>query len=203
MSSHPKHAVTDHEILDLLSRRWSPRAFEPDREVSPADLRTMFEAARWAPSSYNEQPWRFVVADRRRTPEVFAAILDSLEPYNLTWAGQAPLLVLVSVATQLQRTGGPNRNASYDAGQAVALLSVQATAIGVSVRQMEGFDRERARQACRIPEDHEPVVVMAIGYPGDPESLTTERHRLAERQPRSRQPAGEFVFDGVWGTRFV
>lgn len=197
--SHPKHASSDHEILDLIRHRWSPRAFDAARGIAMSDLRSLFEAARWAPSSSNEQPWRFVVADRRQTPDAFAALFETLSDNNQSWAGQAPVLVLVAAATQLQRTIGTNRNAWYDAGQAVAYLSLQATSMGLAIRQMEGFDRDAARQACGIPADHEPVVVMAFGYRGDPDSLPTERHRLAEQQPRQRQPIETFVFAGTWG----
>jgi nitroreductase len=93
----------------------------------------------------------------------------------------------------------PDRLACYDTGQAVALLTVQATSMGLSVRQMEGFDRARAREAGQVPAPFEPLVVMAIGYSGDPESLVLEKHREAEVTPRQRRPIGEFVFDGDWG----
>jgi nitroreductase len=197
--THPKHAAPDHDILDVIRRRWSPRAFDPSRDISSADLRSLFEAARWAPSSFNEQPWRFVVADRRRTPDAFTSLADVLDQFNQTWARHAPVLVLAAVSTRLNRSGRPNRTAWYDAGQAVAFLTLQATGIGLGIRQMEGFDRGAARRVCSVPDDFEPVVVMAIGYPGDPSALAGERERLAERQPRIRQPAEAFVFEGVWG----
>jgi nitroreductase len=197
---HPKHAPADHEILDVIRERWSPRAFDASRELPPAELHRLFEAARWAPSSSNEQPWRFVVMDRRRTPEDFAALHAALTRSNQTWASSAPVLILVAVNLLLTRTGGLNRSAWYDTGQAVGFLTLQATAIGVAIRQMEGFDHDRAREACGVPESFEPGVVMAVGYPGDPDLLVTENHRVAERQPRSRQPIEEFVFEGRWGT---
>jgi nitroreductase len=199
MTEHPKHAASDHEILDVIRRRWSPRAFDPSREVPAADLRTMFEAARWAPSSYNEQPWRFVVVDRFRTPEAFAGMVATLHANNEGWARHAPVLVLVSISTRLTRTGGVNQAAAYDAGQAVGFLTLQATNLGLAVRQMEGFDRDAARAAFGIPADYEPIVTMAVGYTGDPGALAVERHRLAETTPRQRQAAGAFVYDAVWG----
>ena len=197
--THPKHATSDHEILDIIRHRWSPRAFDPDRAIPAGDLRTLFEAARWAPSSYNEQPWRFVVADRTSSPEAFAALFETLAENNRTWAGLAPTLILVAAATQLQRFSGVNRHAWYDAGQAVAFLSLQATSLGLFVRQMEGFDREAARRVCAIPADYDPVVTIALGYTGDPAALTIERYRVAESQSRGRQRIDDFVFDGVWG----
>lgn len=199
MSRHPKHASPDHEILDVIRHRWSPRAFDPAREIEPGALRSLFEAARWAPSSFNEQPWRFVVADRRRDPGAFASLLATLDTYNQVWARQAPVLVLVAASTGLTRTGGLNRHAWYDTGQAISFLTLQATSVGLGVRQMEGFGREAARAACGVPAEYDPLVVMAIGYAGDPDTLETERHRVAERQPRQRQPAEAFVFEGTWG----
>ena len=202
---HPKTANPDHDILDVIRARWSPRAFDAAREISAADLWRLFEAARWAPSSLNEQPWRFVVADRRRSPVAFAAQVATLTERNQAWASQAPILVIAAVKMTLERTGQMNRHAWYDAGQAVAFLTLQATAIGLSIRQMEGFDHTLARAACGMPDTFEPAVVMAIGYEGDPDALTLERHRDQERQPRTRRKIDEFVFDGAWdrllGTR--
>jgi nitroreductase len=200
--THPKHASPAHDILDVIRRRWSPRAFDSDRDVADADLRVLFEASRWAPSSFNEQPWRFVVARRMHAPESFAAMLEVLSASNQQWAASAPVLTLVVASTQITRTGQRNLSAWYDTGQAVALLSLQATAIGVGVRQMEGFDRAAARDRFGVPADYEPVIAMAIGYAGDPDRLSTERHRLAERAPRERQAHDAFVFDGEWGKPF-
>ena len=198
--SHPKIAQPDHDILDVIRHRWSPRAFDPSREVSRSDLERLFEAARWAPSSLNEQPWRFVVVDRRRTPEAFGALLESLSPRNRAWASAAPALVLVAVRLKHERLEVDNSHAWYDAGQAVAFLTLQATATGLSIRQMQGFDADIARGVCDVPAPFEPAVVMAIGHAGDPEALTTPAHRDAERAPRVRRAIGESVFEGKWGT---
>ena len=199
MSDHPKHAFTEHAILDVIRQRWSPRAFDPVRTIDGRDLRVLFEAARWAPSSFNEQPWRFVVADRRRNPEAFAALLHTLADFNQAWARNAPVLVLVAASADPKRTGSMNRNAWYDTGQAVGFLTLQATSLGLGIRQMEGFDRDAARSACQVPAEFDAMVVMAVGYAGDPELLATERHRTAERQPRKRVSVEEIVFEGVWG----
>ncbi|MFI5179114.1 MAG: nitroreductase family protein [Vicinamibacterales bacterium] len=198
MTFHPKAARPDHEILDVIQRRWSPRAFDPARDVTREALLRLFEAARWAPSAGNEQPWRFVAASRHSTPDAFASILSSLEPKNRAWADVAPVLVLV-VVNEARQPGYEPSAAWYDAGQAVAFLTLQATSMGLSVRQMEGFDRGRAREACAVPAPFAPAVVMAVGYAGDPEALPLERHRAAERQPRSRRAVAEFVFEGTWG----
>lgn len=199
-SDHPKTARTDHDVIDLIERRWSPRAFDSARDVARADLLRLFEAARWAPSGQNEQPWRFVAVSRRESPAVFAALLGALLGKNRSWAEAAPVLVLVAVDEA--RKYGPSAGAWYDAGQAVAFLTLQATAMELSVRQMEGFAADAARDACKVPASFTPAVVMAIGYAGDPDALPHESHRVAERQPRTRRPLSEFVFDSKWGKGF-
>ncbi|HEX5071229.1 MAG TPA: nitroreductase family protein [Vicinamibacterales bacterium] len=196
---HPKVADADHDVHELIRHRWSPRAFDPERAVSRSDLLRLFEAARWAPSSLNEQPWRFVVVERRDPSTVWQDVLASLTPANRSWAVAAPVLVLASVRLTLERNESPNPLAWYDAGQAVALLTLQATAQGLSVRQMEGFDRDHARRACQVPEGFDPIVMMAIGYAGDPDTLASDKHRAAERAPRKRRALGDFVFEETWG----
>lgn len=198
--THPKIARADHEILDLIRARWSPRAFDRTRPVSIADLHRLFEAARWAPSSRNEQPWRFVVAHRDRGPAVFEALLDALTPKNRAWAASAPVLVLVAVRVTHESLDIVNQHAWYDTGQAVAFLTLQATALGLSIRQMQGFDADAARAVVGVPDPFEPAVVMAIGHAGDPETLAVPVHREAELTPRSRRAIGEFVYEGAWGT---
>jgi nitroreductase len=195
---HPKIARPDHEILDVIRDRWSPRAFDADRDVADADLRTLFEAARWAPSSRNEQPWRFVVARRRQSPDAFAAMLASLTRKNQAWAAVVPVLLVVAVRMTHEIDDLVNSHAWYDAGQAVAFLTLQATAQGLSTRQMQGFDPAAIRAACHMPALYEPAIVMAVGYAGDPSTLTFEHHRTDEASPRSRRALREFVFDGIW-----
>jgi hypothetical protein len=130
------------------------------------------------------------------------AIVGTLTGKNPLWAGAAPVLVLTSVRVTLERNESPNAHAWYDTGQAVAMLTIQATSQDLVARQMEGFDRERARTACGVPAPFEPAVVMAIGYLGNPESLVHDVHRAAEVKPRERRPISDFVFDGSWGTPF-
>jgi nitroreductase len=197
--SHPKIARPDHQILEVIRERWSPRAFAADRPVAQGELMRLFEAARWSASSFNEQPWRFVVADRERSPEAHAALFASLRGFNQAWAGAAPVLVLVAVKAWHEKLGKEYSHAWYDTGQAVSLLTIQATAQQLAVRQVQGFDADAARAACEVPPEFAPAVVMAIGYAGDPESLEKESHRQAERTPRERLPVASFVFDSVWG----
>lgn len=201
--SHPKVARTDHDILDVIRHRWSPRAFDPAADVTKVELERLFEAARWAPSSRNEQPWRFVVAHRHRTPEKYTELLGALNPRNQAWAGAAPALVLVAVRLKHETIEVDNAHAWYDAGQAVGFLTLQATADGLSIRQMQGFDVEVARRVCDVPPPFEPGVVMAIGRAGDPDALTSPAHRDAERAPRIRRSIREFVFEGTWGVELT
>lgn len=189
-----KQAQTDHSIHPLLSQRWSPRAFAA-RPVEPDQLRSLFEAARWSASAGNGQSWSFIVAtqDDRDTFDKIAQCLDS---GNAAWAPHAPVLVLGIARTM--RNDKPHKIGLYDLGLAVQNLTVQASALDLFVHQMGGFSRDAARTTFQIPDDHEPIVVMAIGYLGDPMALD-ERNRSRELEPRSRKPLQEFVFSGVWG----
>ena len=191
-------ASTRTGVHELLRDRWSPRAFS-NAPVPAEDLQSLLEAAQWAASSMNEQPWRFVMASRHRSRAAFDALLASLTEKNRAWAQWAPVLVLVAVRSTLERSGAANAHAFYDAGQAVAFFTLQATAAGLSTRQMQGFHVEEARVACEVPQPFEPAVVIAVGRAGDPESLTEPSHRAAEQQPRERRGIAEFVFEGTWG----
>jgi nitroreductase len=191
-----KPAPTDVALHELIRNRWSPRAFA-EKLVPPEILRSVFEAARWAPSSNNEQPWAYLVATKEN-PENFAKMLGVLVEFNAHWAKHAPVLALSVAHLKMQRDGKPNRVALHDVGLASAQLTFEAIARGLQVHQMAGFDAEKARQAFAIPPDWEPVAAMAIGYPGDPESLP-EKLRDRELAPRTRKPAGEFVMSGSWG----
>ncbi len=197
--THPKHAQTEHDILDLIKKRWSPRAFDLSKEVTSSDLIRLFEAARWAPSSGNEQPWRFLVARRGRQSEAFAGMVSSMTERNQAWAAAAPVLVLVAVRSTLERNDAVNAHAWYDTGQAVGFLTLQATDMGLGLRQLAGFDAERARTGCLVPAPFDPAVLIAIGYPGDPESLTIPFHRETETQPRQRRAIADFVYEDTWG----
>ena len=198
--SHPKIAKPDHAIHELIEQRWSPRAYDASRAVPREELMRLFEAARWAPSSRNEQPWRFLVLDRRNHEVAWRRLLGTLTPSNQAWAAAAPVLVLSAVRREYEDLGTENKMSWYDAGQAVALLTVQATSQGLSIRQMEGFDRDRAREAFDVPAEFEPAVVIAIGYAGDPAALSLEKHKTAETQPRKRRPVEDFVYEGRWGS---
>jgi len=191
-----KPAPTHHPIHDLLRHRWSPRAFS-DKPVSPDILRSLFEAARWAPSSNNEQPWAFLVATRD-DPENHAKMLSTLVEFNQSWAKHAHVLAIAVSEMAFARTGKANRNAFYDTGAAVAHLSVEATSRGLFVHQMAGFEPHKAVELFGIPDGWEPIAAFVIGHPGDPASLP-DTLREREIGPRERKPLSSFVMSGGWG----
>jgi nitroreductase len=174
----------------LLSSRWSPRVFS-DRPVEPEALRNLFEAARWSASCFNEQPWRFVVATKAE-PEQFEKILDTLVPFNQGWARSAWVLAISAGKKTFTHNGAPDRFGLHDAGAALASLMIQATADGLHVHAMGGFDSAKARADFGIPEDFEVGAAFAIGY-------------LAEGQEpgeRTRKPLDTQVFGTAWGEPF-
>ena len=191
-----KPADTQYPIHDLIKRRWSPRAFS-DQPVEAEKLRMLFEAARWAPSSNNEQPWRFIVATKDHETE-WNRLLDCLVEGNRKWAYRAPALILSVASLNFQEDSTPNRHAFHDTGMAVENLVLQATALGLSTHQMAGFDVEKARADLKIPSGYEPVAMIAVGYPGDLASLS-DRLRERELRSRSRQLISEWTFSGQWG----
>jgi nitroreductase len=189
-----KPAQTQFPIHELLKNRWSPRAFD-ERLVEAEKLLSLFEAARWAPSSNNGQPWLFLVATKENNME-YARLFNCLVESNQAWAYRAPVLLL-SVAKLQFEDGSANRHALHDTGMAAENLAIQATALGLVTHQMAGFRIEQARVDCQIPEGYEPVAMMAIGYPGDP-ALLSDRQRGRETQPRVRRPVREFVYSATW-----
>jgi nitroreductase len=190
-----KPADNQYSIHDLLRQRWSPRAFD-ERRIEPEKLRSLFEAARWAPSSNNGQPWRFLVAVKENKAE-YDRLFNCLVEGNQQWASRAPVLLL-SVARLQFEDGSMNRHALHDTGMATENLVIQATALGLVAHLMAGFRIDQARADCQIPEGYEPVAMIAIGYPGDPAQLS-DRLRTREVQPRIRMSVTEFVYSSRWG----
>jgi nitroreductase len=191
-----KKAVTDYPILPILAERWSPYGFE-ERPVAEADLRSLFEAARWAASSYNEQPWNYLVGTRENSAE-FGPLLSCLVDANQAWAKKAPVLVLGIVSLRFARNNQDNRAAVHDLGLAAGNLLAEATTRGLSVHQMIGILPDKARELYQIPEHVEAWTAMAIGYKADPASLP-DALRERDMAPRQRRPLNKFVFTGQWG----
>jgi nitroreductase len=185
-----------HPIHPLIAGRRSTRAFA-STSVEPATLACLMEAARWAPSSMNEQPWSFIVATKANQSG-FDRLLGCLVEFNVQWAQHAPVLLLSVAKLTFESTGELNRHALHDVGQAIANLTFQAMESGLVVHQMAGFDVAKARREFSIPQDYEPVAVAAIGYPGNSAELP-EKLRKRDASPPQRKPLTSFVFDGGWG----
>lgn len=191
-----KHAQPDHPIHELIAKRWSPYCYDP-KPVEPAKLASCLEAARWAASSYNEQPWTFIVATRDDQAE-FSKLLGCLLEANQFWAQHAGALILTVISPTFSRNGKPNRVALHDLGLAAGNICLQAVSLGLCVHQMAGVDLEKAREAYAIPETHLVSTAIAIGYAAKPEASDP---KLAQNDlaPRGRKPLAEFVYKGKWG----
>ena len=185
-----KHAPATPGVIEEILARWSPRAFS-HKPVPAEDLKKIFEAARWAASSYNEQPWRFLVG--HRGDPTYQKIFDSLVEFNQGWAKSAPVLILSAASKHFAHNKTPNHFAIHDTGAATAYLVLQATALGLHAHSMAGFDQEKARAAFGIPESFQIGAVTALGHLGDVNSLP-EGLLEQEVSPRQRKPLAEFVF---------
>jgi nitroreductase len=190
-----KLAETRYPIEDSLRQRWSPLAFS-DRSVESEKLCILLEAARWAASSYNEQPWSYIIATRNDRTE-FDRLLSCLAEGNQEWARNAPVLMLSVARMNFEKNGDVNRHAFHDVGAASSSLAIQAAALGLFTHQMAGFDVPTAKEIYGIPEGYEPVAAFALGYLGDSSTLS-ERLQQRELSPRTRKPLEAFVFAGKW-----
>ncbi|MGB2926196.1 MAG: nitroreductase family protein [Limnothrix sp.] len=191
-----KTAQTHYPIHDLLRNRFSTVIFDGDRPVSLETLGSLLEAARWAASCFNEQPWRFIVATKD-DPAAYDKLLGCLVPANQAWAKHAPVLMISVGKQQFTRNDNPNPYKLYDVGQALTSMTIQAEATGLRVHQMGGFDKDKARDVYKIPVGFEPAAAVAIGYPGDIGNFD-EALREREQSPRSRKPLTEIVFKDTW-----
>lgn len=188
-------ANTDIDIHPLLQQRHSPYAFDPGRDVTENDVRALFEAARWTMSSYNAQPWRYIVGVKARDRETWDKIHGTLVEGNQPWAANAPVLALGLTEHQFEHNGKPNSAAHHDLGAASAMLTLEATARGLVVHQMIGIEPDKAREAFGITGSLEPVTALAIGYqgtPGDVDAKYAER----DNKPRERKSLEELLISG-------
>jgi nitroreductase len=192
IESMPKSSEFEYPVAELIEQRRSKRAYS-SKAVEPEKIKSLFEAARWAPSSVNEQPWFYLYATREQ-PELWNKIFETLTPSNKIWAREAPLLVVAMYRKNFVRNDRPNDSAKFDLGAANAFLSLQATQLGLNIHQMGGFEKQKAIESLNIPDSYEPVVVLAIGYLGDMESLP-ENLREREVAPRERYTQDFFVLN--------
>lgn len=195
-----KKATTEVDILPALAQRWSGRAYDPERPVAPNDLVALLEAARWSPSCFGDQPWRFVIWDRLVDSARWERAFACLSEGNRGWAGRAPLLLLACANSQFS-DGRGNRWGQYDTGAAVMSLSIQATALGLMVHQMGGFDAGKLRSEFAIPDQYELMAMLTVGYQL-PEAQIPEDFKTREYSPRARRPLAENFFLGDWDAAF-
>ncbi|MDX8380700.1 MAG: nitroreductase family protein [Ghiorsea sp.] len=181
---HPKH--------DLFGQRWSPRAFDATKAVSKQDVLSCLEAARWSPSCFGEEPWRFIVCDKLEDEQRWQSLLACLVQKNQEWAKDAQVLMVVCTNVKFSHNGNDNRWAEYDAGQAAVSLCLQATALGLVTHQMGGFDVDAVRDIFKVPSDILPMAALALGYQGEPEQLN-EGFKAAELKARARKSIVEIL----------
>jgi len=196
VSQHPKYAAPAHPILPAIAERWSPYAYDP-RPVEREKLLSCLEAARWAPSSYNEQPWTFLLAERTDSA-AFQRMLACLVPGNQAWAKNAGVLLLTVVSRNFTRNGQPNRACEHDIGLAAGNFALQAVALGLQAHQMIGIEPDQIRRAYQVPAGHDPLTAIALGYPASVQPGTSDPLAQRDLNPRSRKDLGQFVLSS-WG----
>lgn len=196
-----KKAQTRVPINELLARRWSGRGFDPSRQISRQHVTALLEAARWTPSCYGEEPWRYIVCDKATNETAWRNAFVCFGQGNQIWAVNTPLFLLTVSNTILENNGLANQWGKYDTGAASMSLCIQATELGLMVHQMGGFDAEMARQKFNIPDQYDPMSMLAIGYQLPLESIPEEL-RAREMSDRRRNPLTENFFEGEWGVGF-
>lgn len=196
-TAHPKVARPDHAILPAIAERWSPYAYDP-RPVEREKLLACLEAARWAASSYNEQPWTFLLAERTDAP-AFERLMRCLVAGNQAWAKNAGVLLLTVVSRHFTLNSKPNRAAEHDMGLAAGNFVLQATALGLQAHQMIGIEPAKIRAEYKIPEGHDPLTAIALGYPAAPQPGTSDPLAQRDLAPRQRKPLSQIVHAGTWG----
>ena len=189
-----KPADTTFDIHPIIKKRWSPRAFQ-STPIQKETVQRLLEAARWAPSSFNEQPWRFMVGFKG--DDTWQKIHDTMVEFNQQWAGNAPVLIM-AIGNKISSKGKTNAVYQYDVGQSMAYLTFQATEEGLATHQMGGFSKEKAIELFGLPEDHEPIALIAIGRQDKPGALSPDFEKM-EKSPRVRKPFDELVFAGKFG----
>ena len=192
---HNKPAISSVPIHDILQNRWSPRSFDADKSIDPQTLTALLEAARWAPSCFNDQPWRFLVCNKTTHLSAWEKLLSTLGEKNQIWARNAPVLILSMAMHEFGHNGKPNRWSMYDAGAASVSLCLQATSMGLATHQMGGFDAAQCKQSFDLPDACNPMSVIAVGHRAAAELLPDDL-RETELKARSRKPLNECFYFG-------
>ena len=197
-----KPAITQVPIDNLIAARWSGRAYDASKKVSAKQTLALLEAARWAPSCYGDQPWRFIVWDKNTDVAAWQKAFDCLVPGNQAWVKDAPLLFLIAADSLFAHNGKENRWGQYDTGAAAENLCLQASSMGLMAHQMGGFDSDKARKAFVIPEQYALMAMLSVGYPANVATLGGE---VLEREiaPRKRRELGELFYAGTWGAPVI
>lgn len=193
-----KKIDTQENIDGLLAKRWSGRAYDAQRPIANEHIISLLEAARWAPSCFGDEPWRFIVCDKNTNPDAWDSAYSCLAEGNQGWAVNAPVLILVLMNTLFTHNEQVNRWAGYDTGAASMSICVQATSLGLMVHQMGGYSAEKAAEIFSIPEQYSSMAMMAVGYQLAREDITVEVMEK-ESSDRQRNPLAEQFFDGEWG----
>ena len=192
-----KPAISSIPLHDIIQNRWSPRSFDASKNIEAETLTALLEAARWAPSCFNDQPWRFIVCDKSSNESAWNMLLSSLGEKNQVWAKNAPILILSVALHDFGHNGKPNRWSAFDTGAASVSLCLQATALGLASHQMGGFDAELCRQLFKLPAACTPMSVIAIGYQAAADALSDEL-KETELKERTRKTLQECFYFGSW-----
>ncbi|MES2606964.1 MAG: nitroreductase family protein [Pseudomonadota bacterium] len=198
----PKSIDTVVPVLPLFAERYSGVSYDPDRSVTAEQMLALAEAARWAPSCFGDQPWRYLICNKATNPVAWETAWNCLVEKNQAWCKAAPVLIVVCCDTVLSKTGQPNGFGPYDTGAASVSMCLQAAALGLMTHQMAGFVAGKARELFDIPERFIPLAMMAVGYQL-PEDQLTESFKARELAPRVRNPLEQNFFAGVWGEGLI
>ena len=197
-----KPAITQVSINETIANRWSGRAYDASKQVSHEQIIALLEAARWAPSCFGDEPWRFIVWDKNADASAWQQAFECLVPGNQSWVKDAPVLMLVCAGTLFGHNQSPNRWGQYDTGAAAENLCLQASHMGLMVHQMGGFNADKTREQFAIPAQYTPMAMLCVGYAADIATVTGEA-LTREMAERKRKPLGELFFADSWGKSIV
>jgi nitroreductase len=193
-----KNATTSFPINELISKRWSSRLFDPTKDVERVKIYSICEAARWAPSCFGDEPWRFIILDKNHNYEDYKKGFNCLGEWNQKWVKNAPVLIIAISDTKFRKNRNDNKWAGFDTGAACENIYLQAVSLNLNAHPMAGFDVDKTRNDFNIPLDFIPMAMIAIGYQSDNMRLVEQEFQTSEQSERTRRPIGENFFDGKW-----